>query len=281
MAILELRNVDVVFGDKPNRALEMLDSGKTRDEIRRDTDLFVAAQNISLQILKGEIFVLMGLSGSGKSTVLRTLNALCTPTRGQVLLKGVDVTSMKDEQLREVRTRSISMVFQSAALMPWRTVFDNVAIGLELQHLSKDKIRERAMQALNLVGLKDWALQYPEELSGGMRQRVGIARALATGTEVILMDEPFSALDPLIRQQLQDELLHLQNDLKKTIVFVTHDLEEAMRLASRLAILQEGQIVQIGTPTEIVENPSNDHVRRFVASLDRVCPKCKAISVPC
>jgi len=281
MPILELKNVDIVFGDKPNRALSMLDAGCGREEIRQELQLLVAAHNISMQVFKGEIFVLMGLSGSGKSTVLRTLNALCEPTRGQVLLKGIDLTSMNAEQLREVRTKSISMVFQNAALMPWRTVFDNVAIGLELQRMSKSEIKDRTSEALELVGLKDWATQYPEELSGGMKQRVGIARALATGTEVILMDEPFSALDPLIRQQLQEELLHLQNDLKKTIVFVTHDLEEAVRLSSRLAIVESGQIVQVGTPAEIIENPADDYVRRFVSSLDRVCQKCKSTSAPC
>jgi glycine betaine/proline transport system ATP-binding protein len=281
MPILELENVDIIFGDKPKRAFALLDSGNAREDIRQELNLTIAARQVSLQIEEGEIFVLMGLSGSGKSTLLRTLNALCKPTRGRVLLKGVDVTSMNPDELRKVRTQSISMVFQSAGLMPWKSVFDNAAFGLEFQRLGKNEIRDRTMEALRLVGLKDWCNQYPDELSGGMRQRVGIARALAIGSEIILMDEPFSALDPLIRQQLQEELLHLQKDLKKTIVFVTHDLEEAMRIASRLAILEDGRVVQVGTPKEILSNPADDHVRRFVAGLERLCPKCQSVTVAC
>jgi glycine betaine/proline transport system ATP-binding protein len=281
MPILELENVDIIFGDKPDRAFPLLDAGRDRELIRQELHLTIAARQVCLQIEEGEIFVLMGLSGSGKSTLLRTLNALSRPTRGRVLLKGVDVTTMNEEELRRVRTQSVSMVFQSAGLMPWRTVFDNTAFGLEFQKLPKTVIRSRTMDALHLVGLQDWANQYPDELSGGMRQRVGIARALATGSEIILMDEPFSALDPLIRQQLQEELLHFQKDLKKTIVFVTHDLEEATRIASRLAILEDSRVVQVGTPKEILLRPADDHVRRFVAGLKRVCPKCESVSESC
>jgi glycine betaine/proline transport system ATP-binding protein len=181
---------------------------------------------------------------------------------------------MDEDILRQVRTQLVSMVFQGVGLMPWKTVFGNVAFGLELQGCRKDDIQAKAENAINLVGLKDWSSVYPEQLSGGMRQRVGIARALATGTEIILMDEPFSALDPLIRRQLQEELLHLQKNLKKTIVFVSHDLDEAMRIASRMAILEEGRVVQIGTPHEIVSKPANDYVRRFVSGLERGCLRC-------
>lgn len=277
MPILELDKVDIIFGDKPDRAFSLLDSGHDRELIRQELHLTVAARQVSLQIEDGEIFVLMGESGSGKSTLLRTLNALCNPTRGRVLVKGVDVTSMNDDELRRIRTQCVSMVFQSAGLMPWRTVLDNAAFGLEVQKLPKTEIRERTMEALQLVGLQDWANQYPDELSGGMKQRVGIARALATGSEIILMDEPFSALDPLIRQQLQEEMLHFQKDLKKTIVFVTHDLEEATRIATRMAILEDSRVVQVGTPKEILLHPADDHVRRFVAGLTRACPKCDAV----
>lgn len=278
MTILELDKVDIIFGDKPKRAFPMLDKGMDRETIRQELHLTIAARQVCLKIEEGEIFVLMGLSGSGKSTLLRTMNALCKPTRGRVLLNGVDVTTMNDDELRRVRTELVSMVFQSAALMPWRTVLDNAALGLELLKLPKNIVRERTMEALRLVGLQDWCAQYPDQLSGGMRQRVGIARALATGSQIILMDEPFSALDPLIRQQLQEELVHLQKDLKKTIVFVTHDLEEAMRLASRLAIIEDGEVVQVGTSMEILNNPADDYVRRFVSGIERSCPKCDALN---
>lgn len=277
MSALELDNVDIVFGEKPNRAFRLIDEGADQERIRHELNLTVAAIKASLVIERNEIFVLMGLSGSGKSTLLRAFNGLCKPTRGGVRINNSDLTTMGKAQVHALRTQSVSMVFQNAGLLPWKTALENVAFGLELQGINKRDIQERSLKALQLVGLEQWADQKPSELSGGMRQRVGIARALATETDIILMDEPFSALDPLIRRQLQDEIIRLQKELKKTIVFVSHDLEEAARIASRIAILERGRIVQIGTPAEIVSRPANDYVKRFVAGLERSCPRCDSV----
>lgn len=274
MPILELENVDIVFGNKPERAFSLIDNGCDPEHIRRDLQLTVAASKVSLKVEEGEIFVLMGLSGSGKSTLLRAINGLCMPTRGRVRVKDNYIDAMSPNALRHMRAHEISMVFQGVGLMPWKTVEQNVAFGLEFQNNQKHAILEKVSQALDMVGLNDWRTQYPHELSGGMRQRVGIARALATGSDILLMDEPFSALDPLIRRQLQEELVRLQSELRKTIVFVSHDLDEALRIASRLAILNKGQVIQIGTPSQIVSNPSDEYVRRFVAGIERSCHRC-------
>lgn len=268
--MIEIENVNVVFGKQPKRALPLIEQGLERAEIRDQTDLVVGVQNASLSIKKGEICVLMGLSGSGKSSLLRCINGLNDVTSGAIRIQHdgemVDFTQANEKVQRDIRTRRISMVFQNFALMPWLSVEDNVAFGLELQGLSKSERRKKVASQLELVGLEGWAKSRPGELSGGMRQRVGLARALATESEILLMDEPFSALDPLIRNQLQDELLTLQEELQKTIVFVSHDLDEALKLGSHIAIMKDGQIVQHGKPESIVLHPENDYVKSFVVS---------------
>lgn len=268
--MIEFENVNVVFGKQPKRALPLIEQGLDRAAIRDQTDLVVGVQSASLNVKKGEICVLMGLSGSGKSSLLRCVNGLNEVTSGAIRIQHdgemVDFTQANDKVQRDIRTRRISMVFQNFALMPWLTVEDNVAFGLELQGLGKTERRKKVARQLELVGLEGWAKCRPNELSGGMRQRVGLARALATESEILLMDEPFSALDPLIRHQLQDELLTLQKDLQKTIVFVSHDLDEALKLGSHIAIMKDGQIVQHGEPESIVLQPENDYVKSFVAS---------------
>ncbi|MGO1502919.1 MAG: choline ABC transporter ATP-binding protein [Marinobacter sp.] len=268
--MIEFENVNVVFGKQPKRALPLIEKGLDRAEIRDQTDLVVGVQNASLSVKKGEICVLMGLSGSGKSSLLRCVNGLNEVTSGSIRIQHdgemVDFTQASEKVQRDIRTRRISMVFQNFALMPWLTVEDNVAFGLELQGLGKTERRKKVARQLELVGLGGWAKSRPDELSGGMRQRVGLARALATESEILLMDEPFSALDPLIRHQLQDELLTLQEELQKTIVFVSHDLDEALKLGSHIAIMKDGQIVQHGKPEAIVLEPANDYVKSFVAS---------------
>jgi glycine betaine/proline transport system ATP-binding protein len=268
--MIEFENVNVVFGKNPKRALPLIEQGLDRAAIRDQTGLVVGVQNASLSVKKGEICVLMGLSGSGKSSLLRCVNGLNDVTSGAIRIRHdgemVDFTQASDKVQRDIRTRRISMVFQNFALMPWLTVEDNVAFGLELQGLGKAERRKKVARQLELVGLSGWAKSRPAELSGGMLQRVGLARALATESEILLMDEPFSALDPLIRNQLQDELLTLQEELQKTIVFVSHDLDEALKLGSHIAIMKDGQIVQHGKPEAIVLQPANDYVKSFVAS---------------
>jgi len=271
-AAIRFENVDVVFGPSPKQAIEMMDQGHDKEEILSKTQNIVAVSDASFTINEGETCVLMGLSGSGKSTLLRCLNGLVESTRGNVIvrhgLKDINVANCDRKDLHLLRTQCISMVFQQFALMPWRTIRQNVAYGLEIAGLSR---KERAIivdEKLSMVQLSEWADQYPADLSGGMQQRVGLARALATDADILLMDEPFSALDPLIREHLQDELIQLQNDLKKTIVFVSHDLDEALKLGSRIAIMESGNIVQVGTPEEIVAQPSNEYVKKFVASMN-------------
>ncbi|PVY76265.1 glycine betaine/proline transport system ATP-binding protein [Tamilnaduibacter salinus] len=268
--MIEIENVNVVFGKQPDRALPLIRSGEGRDSIQRETGLVVGVQEANLKVEKGEICVLMGLSGSGKSSLLRCLNGLNSVTSGAIRIdddgESIDFTRASEAVQRDLRTRRISMVFQGFALMPWLTVEENVGFGLELQGLPKAERREKVQKQLDLVGLTGWEKRRPDELSGGMRQRVGLARALATESDILLMDEPFSALDPLIRQQLQDELLALQAELNKTIVFVSHDLDEALKIGSRIAIMKDGEIVQQGRPQDIVLNPANEYVRNFVAS---------------
>eukprot|EP01037_Dinobryon_pediforme_P014458 gene14458-14583_t len=265
-------HVDIVFGPDAPKALQLLDAGKTRDEILSQTNHVIGVADADLTVETGEIFVMMGLSGSGKSTLLRAVNGLNKVSRGHVRVQHegtmVDVTSCGAGMLRDVRARSVAMVFQQFALLPWRTVRDNVGFGLELRGMSR-KERDKIVDGkLEMVGLSRWADKLTHELSGGMQQRVGLARAFATDADILLMDEPFSALDPLIRTKLQDELLILQKQLQKTILFVSHDLDEAMKLGNRIAIMEGGRIVQIGTAEDIVLHPANAYVAEFVAHMN-------------
>lgn len=267
--MIEIKHLDVVFGNKPERALPMLDKGLGRDDILEQTGLVVGVKNASVRVEKGEICVLMGLSGSGKSSLLRCINGLNPITRGEINLeyqgRMVNFATASVATQRELRMKTISMVFQKFALMPWLSVEKNVAMPLEIQRLDKKEIKRRVDEQLELVGLSEWATHLPSQLSGGMQQRVGLARALASESDILLMDEPFSALDPLIRNQLQDELLQLQKTLNKTIIFVSHDLDEALKIGNHIAIMKDGEIVQHGTPQDIVMNPATDYVRDFVA----------------
>lgn len=269
---IDFQHVDIIFGQDTAQAVALLDAGKSRDEILAATGRVVGVADASLQVAAGEICVLMGLSGSGKSTLLRAVNQLNTIVRGKVLVRHkeemIDVASCKPEVLRDIRARSVAMVFQQFALLPWRTVRDNVGFGLELRGVSKAERDKIVDQKLEMVGLTRWANKQTQELSGGMQQRVGLARAFATDADILLMDEPFSALDPLIRTKLQDELLSLQKLLKKTIVFVSHDLDEALKLGNRIAIMEGGRIVQCGTAEDIVLRPANAYVAEFVAHMN-------------
>ncbi|MBE4589407.1 glycine betaine/L-proline ABC transporter ATP-binding protein ProV [Vibrio navarrensis] len=261
--ILETRGLFKVFGEQPEQAFTLLEKGVDKDGILQKTGLTIGVNDVSLSIQAGEIFVIMGLSGSGKSTLVRLLNRLIEPTKGSVLLKGKDIAHISEQELREVRRKHISMVFQNFALMPHMTVLENAAFGLELAGIAVEERESTALAALKRVGLDAYAEAFPDELSGGMKQRVGLARALACDPDILLMDEAFSALDPLIRAEMQDELLRLQNDDKRTIVFISHDLDEAMRIGDRIAIMQHGDVVQVGTPDEILNHPANDYVAAF------------------
>ena len=270
MDAITIKNLDVVFGNKSKQALELLDQGKTRQEIIDETGQVVGVDNVSLTVEEGEICVLMGLSGSGKSSLLRAVNGLNEISRGSLAIKDgdklVDLGEQCDEAtLRHLRTHRVSMVFQKFALMPWLNVLDNVAFGLEMQGVAKDVRRAKAREQLEMVGLAEWETKFPHELSGGMQQRVGLARAFAMDTDILLMDEPFSALDPLIRAQLQDELITLQNKLNKTILFVSHDLDEALKIGNNIAIMESGKLIQHGKPEEIVLMPKTEYVKDFVA----------------
>ena len=268
MSRLKAEHLYKVFGRRPEEAVSRLQQGADRDELRAEGTT-AAVIDSSFEVEEGQIFVVMGLSGSGKSTLLRMLNGLLEPTHGHVLFDGQDVTALPPKELREVRSKKISMVFQHFALFPHRSVLENAAYGLEVQGVSKDERQQRALEALELAGLKGWEKSWPDELSGGMQQRVGLARALATDADLMLMDESFSALDPLIRRDMQDQLLELQKSLKKTIVFITHDLNEAMRLGDRIAVMRDGRIVQIGTAEDILVRPANDYVASFIQDVDR------------
>lgn len=267
--MIEIKNLDVVFGDKPDAALALLDGGGDREQILDKTGQVLGVNNASLKVERGEICVLMGLSGSGKSSLLRCVNGLNPISRGEVNIEYqgqmVNFAVADADTQRELRMKTISMVFQKFALMPWLSVAENVAMPLEIQGLSKQEVQSRVKDQLEIVGLSEWADHKPGQLSGGMQQRVGLARALATESDILLMDEPFSALDPLIRSQLQDELLQLQAKLNKTILFVSHDLDEALKIGNHIAIMKDGEIVQHSNPQDIVMNPANDYVRDFVA----------------
>jgi glycine betaine/proline transport system ATP-binding protein len=268
MAIIEVRQATKVFGPEPEAVLRLLDEGWSKERIYREKKHTVGVNNVSFAVEPGEIFVIMGLSGSGKSTLVRMLNRLIEPTRGSIAIHGSDIVKMNKEGLLRVRREKISMVFQKFALFPHRTVAANVEYGLEVQGVAKPERRAKALDALRLVGLQDWADSLPSQLSGGMQQRVGLARALANDPDILLMDEAFSALDPLIRKDMQDELLELQERMKKTIVFITHDLDEALRIGDRIALMKDGSVVQIGTPEEVMTNPANEYVERFVEDVD-------------
>lgn len=269
MDAITINNLDVVFGDKQQLALNLLDEGKSRQQIIDETGQVVGVDNVSLTVKEGEICVLMGLSGSGKSSLLRAVNGLNEISRGSLEIKDgdqvVDLANCDEETLRHLRTHRVSMVFQKFALMPWLTVLDNVAFGLEMKGMAKAQRRDKAREQLEMVGLAEWESKYPHELSGGMQQRVGLARAFAMDTDILLMDEPFSALDPLIRAQLQDELIQLQNKLNKTILFVSHDLDEALKIGNNIAIMESGKLIQHGKPENIVLAPETEYVKDFVA----------------
>src|SRR6185437_9765168 len=272
MSAVVFDHVDIVFGNRAREALALIDAGKTRDEILKETGVVLGAAGVELSVEPGEICVLMGLSGSGKSTILRAVNGLNKVARGRVLVEDsgrhVDVAHCSATELRALRTRRIAMVFQQFALLPWRTVRENVALGLELRGSTKSEIARVVNEKLALVGLSQWAGKFGHELSGGMQQRVGLARAFATDADILLMDEPFSALDPLIRGKLQDELLALQARVKKTILFVSHDLDEALRLGDKISILQNGRIIQTGTAEDIVLAPADEYVGEFVRHMN-------------
>jgi glycine betaine/proline transport system ATP-binding protein len=267
--IIKVENLSKVFGKKADVALELLDQGYSKEEILEQTGSTVGVNRATFEVEEGEIFVIMGLSGSGKSTLVRLLNRLIEPTSGNVYINEDNLAKMDKQALREIRRKKMSMVFQKFALFPFRTVLQNTEYGLEVQGIDKEERKEKAIEALELVGLGGYINQLPSQLSGGMQQRVGLARALANDPEVLLMDEAFSALDPLIRKEMQDELLDLQDRMKKTIIFITHDLDEALRIGDRIALMKDGSIVQIGTPEEILVNPANDYVEKFVEDVDR------------
>ncbi len=267
--LIEISGLYKIFGPKPNSVIERVKLGHSKEQVLTETGHTVGLKDINLQIQKGEIFVIMGLSGSGKSTMIRHFNRLIDPTMGQILVEGVDVMQLSNKELEQFRRHKMSMVFQRFGLLPHRTVIDNIAYGLEVQGMNKEARLEKANEWLETVGLTGYKHQYPAQLSGGQQQRVGLARALATDAEILLMDEAFSALDPLIRSEMQDQLVELQQKLHKTIIFITHDLDEALRLGDRIAILKDGELVQQGSPDEILLHPADEYVEAFVKDVNR------------
>mmetsp|Transcript_27060 Transcript_27060/g.49231 ORF Transcript_27060/g.49231 Transcript_27060/m.49231 type:complete len:352 (+) Transcript_27060:2192-3247(+) len=269
--VIEISNVWKIFGAKPEAALQAIrDRGLTKAEVLAEFNAVVGVADVSLTVNRGEIFCIMGLSGSGKSTLVRHFNRLLEPTAGKIEIEGVDVTGLGPKELQTFRNQKIGMVFQNFALMPHRSVLDNVAMPLEIRQVAKNERMRQAAAILDIVELGAWGAKFAHELSGGMQQRVGLARALAANPDVLLMDEPFSALDPLIRRQLQDEFIRLSKILKKTTVFITHDLDEAVRIGDRIAIMRDGKMVQMGTAEDIVMNPADDYVADFVAGISRL-----------
>jgi len=266
---LEVKHLTKIFGKRQKQALEMVQQAKSKTEILEKTGATVGVYDVNFEVQTGEIFVIMGLSGSGKSTLIRLLNRLIDPTSGDIYIDGQDVAKMNEEELREVRRHKLNMVFQNFGLFPHRTILENTEFGLEVRGVDKEERTRLAEQALDNAGLLSFKDQYLDQLSGGMQQRVGLARALANNPDILLMDEAFSALDPLIRREMQDELLDLQAEHERTIIFITHDLNEALRIGDRIAIMADGQIMQIGTGEEILTNPANDFVREFVEDVDR------------
>jgi glycine betaine/proline transport system ATP-binding protein len=269
--VIEISNVWKIFGADPQAALRAIhERGLGKAEVLKEFNAVVGVADVSLSVKRGEIFCIMGLSGSGKSTLVRHFNRLLEPTDGKILIEGTDVMALGTRELQTFRNRKIGMVFQNFALMPHRSVLDNVAMPLEIRQVSKNERMRQAAAILDIVELSAWGAKFAHELSGGMQQRVGLARALAANPDVLLMDEPFSALDPLIRRQLQDEFIRLSQILKKTTVFITHDLDEAVRIGDRIAIMRDGHVVQIGTAEDIVMNPADDYVADFVAGISRL-----------
>lgn len=265
---IEVNNLVKVFNPQPQKALDLLAKGLSKEQILSETGLNVGVNNVSFTVNEGEIFVIMGLSGSGKSTILRCLNRLIEPSAGAILIDGVDITQLKPQELRQTRQKKLGMVFQQFALLPHRTVLQNTVFGLEIQGADKAASEQKARDCLAMVGLAGWESSYPDELSGGMKQRVGLARALANDPDILLMDEAFSALDPLIREEMQDELLNLQQKMNKTIVFITHDLNEALKIGDQIAFIRDGSLVQVGTAEDIVGNPADDYVAKFARGVD-------------
>jgi glycine betaine/proline transport system ATP-binding protein len=269
MSKIEVKNLNLIFGANKKHALRMLEQGKSKKEIRAKTKCTVAVNNANLSINEGEIFVIIGLSGSGKSSLLRCFNMLNVPTSGSIMIDDKDITKMDKHGLLSLRRQKVGMVFQHFGLLPHRTIIDNVAFGLEIQGKPLEERLAKAKEIIEIVGLKGYENSYPKQLSGGMQQRVGIARAIASDSQILLMDEAFSALDPLIRNQMQDDLLDIQDRLKKTIIFITHDLDEALKLGNTIAIMKDGVIVQQGQAEDILLNPADDYVRAFVENVDR------------
>jgi len=269
MSKIEINNIYKIFGNKPQSVMQMVKDGATKEEVLEKTGHTVGLDNVSLKIEEGETFVCMGLSGSGKSTLIRHLNRLIEPTSGEILVEGTNVMSLNKQELIEFRRHKMSMVFQRFGLFPHKTVIQNVGYGLEMRNITQEERNKIAMEKIEAVGLSGFENQYPNQLSGGMQQRVGLARALATDSDIMLMDEAFSALDPLIRSDMQKQLISLQSELKKTIVFITHDLDESLRLGNHIAILNAGKLVQVGTPVDIVMNPADDYVAAFVKDVNR------------
>lgn len=267
--IISIDGLTKIFGPKPDAAIKLLEDGASKSEVLERTGSVVGLKGIDLEVYEGEIFVVMGLSGSGKSTLMRCFNRLVEPTEGSIIINGTKIRDLDDKGLRNFRRTQMGMVFQNFGLLPHRTILDNVAYGLEVRGTSAEERHAKAQSMIELVGLRGYESAYPSALSGGMKQRVGLARALATDPAILLMDEAFSALDPLIRRSMQDELIDLHDKLKKTIVFVTHDLDEALRLGDRIAIMKDGEVVQVGTPEEILSNPSNEYVASFLNGIDR------------
>ncbi|MDA9676825.1 glycine betaine/L-proline ABC transporter ATP-binding protein [bacterium] len=281
MSKIEINNIYKIFGNNPQSVLPMVKDGATKEEVLEKTGHTVGLDNVSLKIEEGETFVCMGLSGSGKSTLIRHINRLIDPTSGDVIVDGNNVMSFDPKGLIDFRRHTMSMVFQRFGLFPHKTVMQNVGYGLEVQGIKIDQIKKTAMEKIEAVGLSGFENQYPSQLSGGMQQRVGLARALATNTDIMLMDEAFSALDPLIRSDMQKQLIDLQAELKKTIVFITHDLDESLRLGDHIGILNAGKLVQVGTPVEIIMNPADDYVKAFVKDVNRAkVVKAKIIMTP-
>ncbi|MCC4769515.1 betaine/proline/choline family ABC transporter ATP-binding protein [Methanosarcina sp. DH2] len=266
---LEVRNIIKIFGKNPRKVISLLNEGLSKSDIFEKTKQTVGLNNVNFEVFDGEIFVIMGLSGSGKSTLLRCLNRLIEPTEGEILIDGQNITDMSPEELRSTRRSKLGMVFQNFALLPHRSVLDNVAYGLEIQGIPREERNSKALEAIETVGLKGYEHSRTTELSGGMKQRVGLARALANDPDILLMDEAFSALDPLIRSDMQDELLALEDRMQKTIIFVSHDLDEALKIGDRIALMKDGEVVQIGTPEEILTEPADSYVSKFVAGVDR------------
>ncbi len=269
MPKIKVNGLTKIFGKNPKAGMKLLEEGKTKDEILQKTGLTVGVNQVSFEVEEGELFVIMGLSGSGKSTLIRLINRMIEPTSGDIFIDDVELSAMGEEELRKARRDKMSMVFQNFGLFPHYTILENTAYGLTTKGVPQEEANKRAMEALDMVNLKGYLDQYPDQLSGGMQQRVGLARALATDTDILIMDEAFSALDPLIRKEMQDELLLLQSEMQKTVLFITHDLNEALKLGDKIALMKDGELIQVDTPENLLSHPANDFVREFVQDVDR------------